>query len=238
MIEAVLFDIDGTLLDHDRASVASLRGALERELGELSDDRHAAGVVEWQRLEELHYAEYLSGEIAVEEQRRRRAAGILRWLGAEQRGPAELEAWFEGFLDGYREHWRLFEDVEATLTALERRGLSLGVITNAVAALQQRKLDALGIGARLPHFISSSEVGVAKPGAEIFHAGCRSLGLAAEAVAYVGDRLETDARGARDAGLLGVWLNRDPARAAVEDVPTVRGLDELPRLLSSAGRER
>lgn len=227
MIEAVLFDIDGTLLDHDRAAAAAFGAVLERQAPGLGEERRAAALAEWQRLEELHYSEYLAGAIAVEEQRRRRAAGILGWLGAELGGPDALDRWFADFLDAYRAAWTAFDDVEPVLAQLESRGIGLGVITNAVAALQMVKLRALGLEQRLPVFIASSEVGCAKPAPEIFAAGCRALGLQAARVAYVGDRLDTDARGARDAGLLGVWVNRDPELEAAADVPTISDLSRL-----------
>ncbi len=207
-IDAVLFDIDGTLLDHESASTASLREALEAERGALDAATHDEALTEWRRLEELHYETYLSGEIDGQEQRRRRAAGILEWLGAPARPHPELDSWFERFLDGYRAQWSLFDDVHETIEALEAAALPLGVITNADAGIQRRKLAALGIETRLPAFVASSEVGRPKPEPEIFHEACALLGLPPERVAYVGDRLDTDARGARDAGLLGIWLDR------------------------------
>ena len=56
----------------------------------------------------------------------------------------------------------------------------------------------------------------------------------------MGDLLETDARGSRAAGLLGVWLDRVGAGGQPADVPAISSLDELPELVQStrrAGRE-
>lgn len=231
MIEAVYFDIDGTLLDHDRASTLALHSGIDREraaAGGRARPRDAE--VEWRRLEELHYGEYLLGRISLAEQRRRRVAGLLDHLGAPDREPAALDSWFAGFLEDYRQSWSLFDDVKPALQTLlpDRR---LGVITNADATLQQAKLAGVGIAPYLPAVVASSEAGVAKPDPEIFRLACRRGGLDPTGVAYVGDRLDTDARGAAAAGLVGIWLNRDPAAAAVDDVPTIRSLSELPALL-------
>lgn len=233
-VDAVFFDIDGTLLDHDAASAASLRLRLAVELGgdeELDDERFALALDEWRRLELLHYDEYLSGIIDLGEQRRRRTAGILDWIGVERRPQPELDAWFESFLDGYRDGWAAFEDVEGTIPALEAHGsLELGVITNADASIQRRKLAAMGVGERLPAFVASSLVGRAKPDPAIFTAACDLVGLEPGRVAYVGDRLDVDALGARDAGLVGVWLDRKGEAAAAETtdgVHVISGLGEL-----------
>ena len=207
---------------------------VERELGERAGELEEADLeaisLEWRRLESVHYDEYLSGSTDLEEQRRRRAAGLLAHLGLPRRAPAELDEWFAAFLTGYREAWALFDDVLPALDVLSGRGLPLGVITNADATLQRGKLAGLGIAERTPLVVASSEVGAAKPRPEIFHAAAERVGAASERIAYVGDRLDTDARGARDAGMVGIWLKRDPGRAPAGDVPTIASLAELAKL--------
>ena len=240
MIEAVLFDIDGTLFDHEHASSGSLRALIEVERDDLDERAHAEALAEWRRLEALHYPSYLTGELSLDEQRRQRAGGMLAWLEAQDRPEAELDAWWQRFLDGYRERWRPFPDTEAAVAALEREGLALGIITNADGDIQRRKLAALGLLERMPAFVASSEAGSAKPEPAIFHAACELLELPPERVAYVGDRLDIDAQGARDAGLLGIWVDRLGEAEALarsgEDpgVPIVATLADLGNVIDFA----
>ncbi len=70
-----------------------------------------------------------------------------------------------------------------------------------------------------PDAAPSSEVGAAKPDPRIFHHACDGLGLEKEEVAYVGDRRETDAIAATDAGLRGIWLDRP--RTSLRDIPVM-----------------
>ncbi|WP_084693153.1 HAD family hydrolase [Actinomadura atramentaria] len=68
----------------------------------------------------------------------------------------------------------------------------------------------------------------------MFAAACAALGLPPRRVAYVGDRLDTDARGALRAGLHGVWLDRSGAGPDA-GVPRITTLADLPDLIRSAG---
>ncbi|HEX6077586.1 MAG TPA: HAD family hydrolase [Micromonosporaceae bacterium] len=77
--------------------------------------------------------------------------------------------------------------------------------------------------------------GLRKPNPAIFLAGCETLGIPAADTAYIGDHLDHDARGARGAGLFGVWLNRSGSPAVAPGVPRVTTLAGLPQLLGLAG---
>ena len=65
----ILFDIDGTLIDHDAAeviAVIALHGKIEH-----TDD--ATGFLRrWRSAFERHYNRYLAGELSIQQQRRER----------------------------------------------------------------------------------------------------------------------------------------------------------------------
>lgn len=234
-IRAVLFDIDGTLLDHDRAS----RFALSSRAASLENppDPDEAGRV-WLELEEVHYNEYLEGRYDLAEARRLRARGFVEHFDNRRIGDDDATEWYEAYLEGYREGWSLFDDVEPLLERLEGIDppLRLGAITNADGRYQRVKVEAVGLGRLLDHFTASSEAGAAKPDPLIFRLVCEDLGLPPAEVAYVGDRPDVDAEGAVKAGLVGVWLDRPGAmlsanggRPATPDgVTRITGLDRLP----------
>lgn len=205
-VDAVLFDVDDTLIDY---LAARRRGIVDfvAELGVSVDE--AVMYAEWLRLEELYYDRFLAGELDWIGQRRARLRDLLRWLGAaEPADDAESDHWFARIWAGCARAIELYPDVEPCLTRLADGSVSTGVVTNNVPQMTIVKLAAAGLDQRFPVVISVSDEIRGKPDPRIFLAGCAALGVPPERTMYVGDRLGTDAVGARDAGMIGVWLDR------------------------------
>ena len=213
VLEAVLFDLDGTLMDHDSARVAGLAAHLGERLPEAQAQELAQLDGEWRRLEALHYDQYARGECTFQEQRRRRVRGLHAWLGLAAPSDADADAWFSDYLLHYRARWRAFDDALPAIQALAAAHpqMVFGVVTNGEGDPQRAKLAAIGLAERFQLVVASGEAGVAKPDREIFLLACRRLGVEPEGAAHVGDRLDLDARGAGAAGLRGVWLDRPGA---------------------------
>jgi len=91
------------------------------------------------------------------------------------------------------------------LDGLERLGRHclLGTISNGNADLR-----AIGIDHHFKVSLAAHSFGSAKPAPGIFLAACRELDVAPGEAVYVGDDLLLDVRGAQQAGLRAVWLNR------------------------------
>jgi len=137
-----------------------------------------------------------------------------------------LEAWREALADhdvddpelagrlaaGYREHrvalCRPFPDTVAALDALVGR-VRLAVVTNGMDDHQLAKLDASGLTGRFDAIVTSQAAAASKPDPRIFRAALEQLGCRAEAAVMVGDNPLRDVAGAQQAGLRGVWVDRD-----------------------------
>ncbi|WP_343046772.1 HAD family hydrolase [Schumannella luteola] len=163
--------------------------------------------------------------------------------------PAEAETWFARYFERYREAWRLHDDALACLHELTAPSagsgagaasapLRLGIITNGDLAFQTRKLERLELTAHVEHFVASGDFGATKPDASIFLHAVDLFGVEPHEAAYIGDRFRTDAVGAADAGLTGVWLDRpgratdaERTEAATRGIPILRSLAPLPALL-------
>lgn len=75
-------------------------------------------------------------------------------------------------------------------------------------------MAALGLRHHFEVLLCSDRLGCQKPDPSAFLTACAALDLPPAEVAYVGDRLDVDAVGARDAGLRGIWIDR--ANSAME----------------------
>jgi putative hydrolase of the HAD superfamily len=130
------------------------------------------------------------------------------------------------------QHFLLYEDVPAALHTLAKRDLQLGLISNSHRCLEsfQEHFELDGL---IDVAISSSQHGYMKPHPSIFEAALKLAGVAATDAVMVGDSLTQDIEGARRVGMRGVLVRRsEPAsEIAVDDVPVIKSLVELPALL-------
>jgi HAD superfamily hydrolase (TIGR01509 family) len=96
-------------------------------------------------------------------------------------------------------------DAEPVLRELARRGLRLGVVSNADGRVRAQ-LERAGLAPFFAVIIDSAEVGVSKPDPAIFRMAAARLGVAPAEAVYVGDIYQVDVAGARAAGMRGLWL--------------------------------
>lgn len=227
----MLFDLDGTLVDHRAAADAAVEEWVTQH-GGAADVANGAFTTEWLRLEALHFAAYLDGDLTFQGQRRLRVATFLKFLRRPVPDEDEVDRLFDSYLALYEAAWVAYEDVIPTLDYLAGAGVAVGVLTNGDEAQQRSKLHAVGLLDRFDCVIASSSLPAPKPAAKAFIAACERLHRSPDSVYYVGDNLHTDALAASHAGLRGVWLNRLSESAEVEPDLMVRSLREVQTLLA------
>jgi 2-phosphoglycolate phosphatase len=207
-LRAVLFDLDGTLLDTAPDMVGALN-ALRREHG----------------LAPLPYEEVRS---AVSHG----AARVVKIGFAD--APAEnLPVLQQRFLEIYRgalsRGTRFFPGMEQVLDALSRRRLKSGIVTNKPAWLTDPLLEELGIRARFECVVSGDTVAERKPHPlPLLHAAGLA-GVSSGECIYVGDA-ERDVQAAHAAGMPALVANYGYLRAG-EDTSAWQGDGYLQKAL-------
>ncbi|GAA2662901.1 MULTISPECIES: HAD family hydrolase [Actinosynnema] len=218
-------DVDDTLVDYSTSS----RAALASMVG--SDDTFPL----WQRITDDHCARMLTGEFEYSTMRTIRTRAFFAALGEEldEHEAARRELGRQEALAG---SWRLYPDVVPCLDWLRAAGLPLAAVSNASGRHQRDKIATLGLAQYFDTVLIAGEVGAAKPDRVIFDTACAGLNTALADTVHVGDRLYADAIGARDAGMRGVWLDRNGqgdqgGGSLPHGVSAIRSLAELPELL-------
>jgi len=193
MLQAILFDLDETLVDRTR-SIALYAERFQRDfmdrLGPLSASVLAAVILAADGRGYRPRAE-LCGDLV----------RILPWQMPPEPSVLQThwETWFPS-LSVAR------EGLTETLTALHAQGMRLGIVTNGRVQGQHTKIAQLGIRPHLSAVVISEAVQIEKPDPRIFARALAEVGCQASQTWFVGDHPVNDVLGAAAAGLRPIWL--------------------------------
>ena len=136
------------------------------------------------------------------------------------------EQLYAGFTD--LTNYDLFDDVVAALDDLAGAGVTLGIVSNFEAWLDDL-LGVLGVRDRFPVRVISGLEGMEKPDPRIYHLALERAGTPAHATAFVGDNPEFDVDPPAALGMFPVLIDRrerfpDHAGARITDLRDLLGL--------------
>ncbi len=231
-IQAVLFDLDGTLRHNEPSGMSAIQGYLA-ELG--------VHVTPKQRRQAQNFSHYYWAiSPALREDSRqfgmdtpafwiRQSQRVLEAMDLTGDVAALAERLHERMANDYRPADVVPEDVRPTLAHLCELGYTLGLVSNRNEPLAQvvEELNFQG----LFHFtLSAGEAGAWKPAPEIFWRALELADCPRHRAVYVGDNFYADIAGARQAGLRPLLL--DPERVfAQPGCPVLNTIGEVPLTL-------
>ena len=211
---AIVFDLDGTLLDHAHAVDHGL-SSLTTFGAELRIYAEAELKTLWLKAEEKYFPKAEIGEMTFAEHRRARLKEVFPTYCAKL-SDSQLDKLYREYARGYADNWTLYSDVEG---ALERfKDVAKAIITNGGKEMQVEKVRRTGLSKHFPQILISESFGFAKPDARIFLEACRNLGVNPADTQYVGDSFRNDVEGSLSAGMQAVWLNRTGKQAPRRDL--------------------
>ena len=228
-IKLVTFDLDNTLWD-----VVEVIGAAERKMRTWLEHRAPQAMA--------HYtpdnmAELRAGVLARRPEAKHDLSSLRTLCLIElfsQQGYSRAQAHrlgtaaFDIFYEA-RHDVRYFDHALETLETLKTR-YTLAALTNGNADFAKLGLDRF-----FAFGLSSADVGASKPHPAMFNEALARTNVAPTAAVHIGDSLNDDVGGAKQAGMMAIWVNftdePHPGDAPKPDA-TVRSLAELGDALS------
>jgi len=101
----------------------------------------------------------------------------------------------------------LHEGALETLSALRKKKVTVGIITNGIERLQTGKINRLGLNKYVDNITISSEARAHKPDKAIFDLALSRANVHADNAWFVGDHVTNDVEGAINAGMSSVYYN-------------------------------
>nr|VFJ95599.1 MAG: phosphoglycolate phosphatase [Candidatus Kentron sp. H]VFJ96403.1 MAG: phosphoglycolate phosphatase [Candidatus Kentron sp. H]VFK02335.1 MAG: phosphoglycolate phosphatase [Candidatus Kentron sp. H] len=180
MLHAILFDLDGTLVDTAPDLLFALNRVIREEGGRaLSLDELRLFISQGSR------------------------AMLQRGFGIDLEAPG-FGRLIERFLEVYRAniatHTRLFPGMEDVLAHLETRSIAWGIVTNKSGWLTEPLIAALGIAHRAACIVSGDTTERLKPHPDSLLFACSRIGVIPSHCLYIGDA-EKDIEAGRRAGM-------------------------------------
>lgn len=211
---AVLFDLDGTLVDSYTALTEAVNHA-----------RRTHGLHE---LSSARIREFVGD-------------GVERLLQRAFEQPNIPRSVIDAFENRYDEvccaESKVLADVDATLDKLHELGVAMAVCTNKPTVFSKKILDFLGLSRYFAAIIGPDVAGARKPDRQHLDFTLRSVDCAREEVLFVGD-MPIDVRAARNSGVkAAVVATGSSTRAQLAAAQPDHFLERFGDLLKIVGRE-
>lgn len=216
-VQAVIFDLDGTLLDRRQSFERFVRDQWQRFAHFLKAVDREQYVLTLVELDRDGYAP-----------RDELFTGMVTQFGL----PSGLaETLLNDYRAGFPSACLLFPDAAQTLSCLRASGLKLGLITNGSVRMQSTKLACLALSPMFDTILISDGEGISKPHCQIFHRALERLHASPAHAVYVGDHPEIDIAGAQAAGMRAIWRRDQSVSRVVESDAVIEELGDLLTLL-------
>ena len=217
----LLFDLDNTLLDFDANEAQALPRVFAAHGVTLMPEIRAV----YDEINHGLWRDYEAGKTALETVLNTRFSKTMRHFGREADGAA-WERDYRAFLgDG---HTPIPGAGELCRTLAASENYAMYVVTNGVAATQERRMREAGIADCFRAVFNSESIGAQKPSAAFFdYVSAHIDGFDCKSALLIGDSPSADIEGGKNAGLATCWFDKKGSGKTVAADYTIRALDEL-----------
>ena len=229
---ALLVDLDDTIIDYGGSAVASWRAACGFAAQEVNGLDAAALYAAISQVRDWYWSDadrHREGRADLHAAAWRIVQQALLGLGYDRPDLARSIA------TQYRERrdaaLKLFPGAVEVLERVRAAGVRLGLLTNGTGADQRRKIERFDLARHFDYIQIEGVFGCGKPEPRVYVAALDRLGASADSSWMVGDNLEWDVGAPQRLGLNGIWLDRAraglPAGSTVQPYRIIHALSEL-----------
>lgn len=191
MIKAVIFDLDGTLLDRDTSLevfAAEQYNRLVANLQHIPKDHFI------ERFIELDARGYVWKDRVYQQ--------LIREFKIEG---IDWQILLNDYVTNFKDHCIPFPNLTVMLENLAQQSFRLGMVTNGRSQFQLDNILALGIKDNFEDILISECEGMAKPDPAIFRKALTNLEVSPDEAVYIGDHPKNDIRAAKAVGMKTIW---------------------------------
>ena len=209
-IKILLWDIDGTILNFEKAEEAAIRkGFEENNLGVCTDQMLA----DYKQINKGYWEALERGEMTKEQILIGR---FVEFFTKYNLDTSKADIFNKGYQVDLGDTICFNDDAYDLLVQLNKKYKQYAV-TNGTAVAQHRKIDRSGIGEILEKCFISEEVGYEKPSEKFFEAVFEEIGIKPSEESFknekliIGDSLTSDIKGGNNCGIKTCWYNPNHA---------------------------
>ena len=207
--EAILFDLDDTILADDAVNEKAWGIVLEKPIPEARKLDIARLWAAIRQAGDWYYGDperLRRARLDLRTARREVVTMALSSIGVNDRRLARELA------DSYGEEKEkaIFVHPGAieTISHLWKEGIPMALLTNGNSERQRKKIERFELARFFDHILIEGELGMGKPDEQIFRRALELLGVVHPSQTWmVGDGLETDVRPAQKLGIYAIWVD-------------------------------
>ncbi|MFC1900434.1 HAD family hydrolase [Chloroflexota bacterium] len=228
-IKAVLFDVDDTLFDRNTAQKMTLDIIIER-LPHVFDIFDTERVMNAFMESDRAVTEAYEAGAPFEGLREARSGIFLKLLDINEDVADTITEIY------VRDYPKVNASVPGAIELVKELSgrFQIGVVSNGLPDVQYQKLESMGISSFVSCVVLSEELGIRKPDPRIFHHAAGLLQRQPSDCLYVGDSYTSDVIGAKAAGMVSCWFNKNNSSYEEKDPEPdfeISNLEELTGIL-------
>lgn len=216
--QAIIFDLDDTLLDRDKAVENLFSIILQQCYGNVESSSRGEMLEKFKVYDNRGYGKNDKAE-------------VLESFFEEN--PPKHRLPYNSIQDFWNNNFphcfTVDEDMINIINTIKTK-VKVAIITNGSTERQKAKIINAGLNSCFEVIIISEEVGLSKPDKRIFELALNRLKVKPEDALFVGDNIELDIGGCQNANIKGIWFNPHKAKN-VSGIKPFAEIDSMEQLL-------